>query len=221
VAACQHWPWMTAVAARLLMTATTKLRYGPFRRAHQQHSPQTQWHDPAICCCNRHRGTSSACIDQSIGHTCTVGEGAQDQTEVAAPTTSDASTDTAVERAYERRDASGAPRPLAPALVTLSMLPRPQWQTLAHLDAIQARSRPQQPVQKPEAAPFFLPTVAGVTGRSCPPLQHPSATPLGDFYHIQPKLAVSYPDTEWSLDKQCDPHARCVPAARDERWPVG
>ena len=87
----------------------------------------------------------------------------QDQHKAAEPAPSDASTDTAlVERVYERRDASGAPRPLAPSLVTLSMLPRPQWQTLAHLDAIQARSRPQQPPQKPEAAPFFLPTVAGI-----------------------------------------------------------
>ena len=79
----------------------------------------------------------------------------------ATSASSDATAEPALERVYERRDATGAPRPLAPALVTLSMLPRPQWQTLVHLDAIQARSRPQQPPQKPAAAPFFLPTVAG------------------------------------------------------------
>lgn len=62
---------------------------------------------------------------------------------------------------YKRRDAAGAPQPLAPSLVTLSMLPRPQWQTLVHLDAIRARNRPTQPPKKPEAAPFFLPTLAG------------------------------------------------------------
>lgn len=101
----------------------------------------------------------------------------------------------APERRYDSTSGAGAPAPLAPALVTLSLLPRPQWHNLVHLDAIKARSKPVQPPKKPEAAPFFLPTVAGVTGRSCPPRQHPSATPLGNFYHIQPKLAVSYPDT--------------------------
>ncbi|KAI8469981.1 MAG: WD40-repeat-containing domain protein [Monoraphidium minutum] len=58
----------------------------------------------------------------------------------------------------------GAPVPLAPELVTLSLLPRAQWETLLHLDAIKARSRPLQPPKKPEAAPFFLPTVPGLEG---------------------------------------------------------
>ena len=31
---------------------------------------------------------------------------------------------------------AGAPQPLEPELVTLSLLPRSQWQTLVHLDAI-------------------------------------------------------------------------------------
>ncbi len=36
---------------------------------------------------------------------------------------------------YERRDpVSGAPLPLAPELVTLSLLPRSQWDSLAHLE---------------------------------------------------------------------------------------
>lgn len=38
--------------------------------------------------------------------------------------------------AYAARDAAGAPRPLEPELVTLSMLPRTQWQNLVHLDTI-------------------------------------------------------------------------------------
>jgi len=54
---------------------------------------------------------------------------------------------------------------LAPRLATLSALPRTQWHNLVHLDAIRERSRPQQPPKKPEAAPFFLPTVAGLEGR--------------------------------------------------------
>lgn len=59
------------------------------------------------------------------------------------------------------RGGGGAPQPLAPRLATLSALPRTQWHNLVHLDAIRERSRPQQPPKKPEAAPFFLPTVAG------------------------------------------------------------
>lgn len=37
---------------------------------------------------------------------------------------------------YRRRDRTGAPAPLAPQLLTLSLLPRTQWQSLMHLDAI-------------------------------------------------------------------------------------
>lgn len=35
---------------------------------------------------------------------------------------------------------TGAPAPLAPSLVTLSLLPRSQWQSLVHLEAIQVGS---------------------------------------------------------------------------------
>ena len=41
------------------------------------------------------------------------------------------------------------------------MLPRTQWQNLVHLDTIKARNKPVEPPKKPDAAPFFLPTVAG------------------------------------------------------------
>lgn len=71
------------------------------------------------------------------------------------------STSAAAEQpAYEETDATGAPKPLVPELVTLSMLPRMQWENLMYLDAIKARNKPIQPPKKPEAAPFFLPTVA-------------------------------------------------------------
>ncbi|KAL0035116.1 hypothetical protein WJX79_001452 [Trebouxia sp. C0005] len=65
---------------------------------------------------------------------------------------------------HRHTQASGAPQPLEPELVTLSLLPRSQWQSLVHLDAIKARSKPVQPPTKPANAPFFLPTVAGVHG---------------------------------------------------------
>ena len=43
---------------------------------------------------------------------------------------------------YDRRDTlTGAPEPLAPELVTLSLLPRSQWQSLVHLETIKARNR--------------------------------------------------------------------------------
>ena len=60
---------------------------------------------------------------------------------------------------YATSEPSGAPKPLAASLATLSALPRPQWETLLHLDTIKSRSKPLQPPKKPEAAPFFLPTV--------------------------------------------------------------
>ena len=51
--------------------------------------------------------------------------------------------------------------PVAPEMVTLSMLPRSQWLNLVHLDTIKTRNKPIEPPKKPEAAPFFLPTIAG------------------------------------------------------------
>ena len=45
-------------------------------------------------------------------------------------------------RRYDRKDPlTGAPEPLAPDFVTLSLLPRSQWQSLVHLEAIKARNR--------------------------------------------------------------------------------
>ncbi|KAL6759017.1 WD40 repeat-like protein [Haematococcus lacustris] len=60
---------------------------------------------------------------------------------------------------------SGAPQPLAPSMVTLSLLPRAQWQSLVQLEEIKARNKPIEPPKKPEAAPFFLPTVSGLSAQ--------------------------------------------------------
>ena len=38
--------------------------------------------------------------------------------------------------AHERRDGAGAPVPLMPSMLTLSLLPRTQWENLMHLDVI-------------------------------------------------------------------------------------
>lgn len=70
-----------------------------------------------------------------------------------------------MDRGYEAVEAgTGAPLPLEPHLVTLSLLPRSQWQSLVHLEAIKARNRPIQPPKKPEAAPFFLPSSYSIFG---------------------------------------------------------
>lgn len=97
----------------------------------------------------------------------------------AAPGELDPAKAAAAAAAYAARDAAGAPQPLAPELVTLSMLPRTQWQNLVHLDTIKARNKPIEPPKKPAAAPFFLPTLAGVdAGRN--PVFDFGATAGGD-----------------------------------------
>ena len=55
---------------------------------------------------------------------------------------------------------SEPPIPLAPHLATTSSLPRSAWHSLMHLDEIKERNRPKEAPKKPEAAPFFLPTVS-------------------------------------------------------------
>ena len=45
---------------------------------------------------------------------------------------------------------------LSADLQTLSLVPRPRWQTLLYLDAVRARNKPKEPPRAPEKAPFFL-----------------------------------------------------------------
>ncbi|KAF5748637.1 Transducin family protein / WD-40 repeat family protein [Tripterygium wilfordii] len=51
-----------------------------------------------------------------------------------------------------------------PDLVTLSLLPKSQWQSLINLDLIKVRNKPVEPPKKPDKAPFFLPSVPTLTG---------------------------------------------------------
>ncbi|KAL0456169.1 UNVERIFIED_CONTAM: U3 small nucleolar RNA-associated protein 21 [Sesamum latifolium] len=51
-----------------------------------------------------------------------------------------------------------------PDLVTLSLLPKSQWQSLINLDIIKARNKPIEPPKKPEKAPFFLPSIPSLSG---------------------------------------------------------
>ncbi|KAH9653588.1 WD REPEATS REGION domain-containing protein [Citrus sinensis] len=64
------------------------------------------------------------------------------------------------------KDSSGLPtfKQQIPDLVTLSLLPKSQWQSLINLDIIKARNKPIEPPKKPEKAPFFLPSVPSLSG---------------------------------------------------------
>lgn len=57
------------------------------------------------------------------------------------------------------------PDQLSEGLLTLSLLPRARWTTLLNLETIKARNKPKEPPKAPQAAPFFLPTVAGLEPR--------------------------------------------------------
>lgn len=48
---------------------------------------------------------------------------------------------------------------LSKDLLTLSLTPKPQWQTLLHLDEIRQRNKPKEPPKAPQKAPFFLPSM--------------------------------------------------------------
>ena len=52
---------------------------------------------------------------------------------------------------------------LSKDLLTLSLVPKPRWHTLLHLDLIRQRNKPLEPPQKPKAAPFFLPSLNSTT----------------------------------------------------------
>lgn len=47
-------------------------------------------------------------------------------------------------------------------LVSLSDQPVSRWLNLLNMDVIRMRNKPQEAVKKPEAAPFFLPTIQGL-----------------------------------------------------------
>ncbi|XP_029025336.1 WD repeat-containing protein 36 [Betta splendens] len=52
---------------------------------------------------------------------------------------------------------------LGSELVTLSLLPESRWKSLLHLDDIKRRNKPATAPLAPAAAPFFLPTLPGLT----------------------------------------------------------
>lgn len=56
-----------------------------------------------------------------------------------------------------------SPEQLASDLITLSTLPSSRWKNLLKLDLIRKRNKPIAPPEKPKAAPFFLPTITGLS----------------------------------------------------------
>lgn len=55
-----------------------------------------------------------------------------------------------------------SPEQIADELVTLSLLPTSRWLNLLNLDIIKMRNKPKELPKVSKAAPFFLPTVAGL-----------------------------------------------------------
>ncbi|XP_054613633.1 WD repeat-containing protein 36 isoform X2 [Dunckerocampus dactyliophorus] len=60
---------------------------------------------------------------------------------------------------------------LGAELVTLSQLPESRWKSLLHLDAIKRRNKAVSAPVAGTSAPFFLPTVPGLTPRFATPIQ--------------------------------------------------
>lgn len=95
---------------------------------------------------------------------------------------------------------AGAPQPLEPELVTLSLLPRSQWQTLVHLDAIKVMlhacfprlpschfSNPEPPPHCPSPPPLGLVHIPAVQpGAPC-------------AFCCSTQLCLAIMRTSWSL----------------------
>ncbi|CUS15551.1 unnamed protein product [Tuber aestivum] len=55
---------------------------------------------------------------------------------------------------------------LSSNMLTMSLVPRPRWQTLLNLDVIEQRNKPKEAPGTPEKAPFFLPPLGHTAERS-------------------------------------------------------
>ena len=58
---------------------------------------------------------------------------------------------------------------LSEDVITLSLVPKAQWQTLLHLDLIRARNKPKEPPKAPKNAPFFLPSLQSSSNAAADP----------------------------------------------------
>lgn len=110
--------------------------------------------------------------------------------------------------AYRKKDSVGAPIPLAPEMVTLSLLPRTQWLNLVHLDIIKERNKPIEAPQKPKSAPFFLPTLTSEANAGRNPVFDASVglldleTKAGEATKAAAAAAWGEGDEDGSLDSE-------------------
>lgn len=88
-----------------------------------------------------------------------------DETEIKSePTKPTDVSATEVEEIMEVEEALFAsPEQISQDLITLANLPDSRWQNLLDLDVIKARNKPKNMVEKPKSAPFFLPTISGLS----------------------------------------------------------
>merc|ERR1719239_488814 len=77
-------------------------------------------------------------------------------------TTREEEGDEVKEEAMEVDEEFASPLQIRDDLITLANLPTSRWLNLLNLDVIKAKNKPRAPPKKPKAAPFFLPTVAGL-----------------------------------------------------------
>ncbi|KAJ9167353.1 hypothetical protein P3X46_022014 [Hevea brasiliensis] len=79
-----------------------------------------------------------------------------------------------------------------PELVTLSLLPKSQWQGLINLDIIKVRNKPVEPPKKPVNAPFFLPSISSLSGevlfKPSEPMNEEKDTKTDELENNQRKL---------------------------------
>lgn len=60
------------------------------------------------------------------------------------------------------------PEQLSASMITMSLESKSVWQNLLNLDAIKKRNKPKEAPKEPERAPFFLPTLPGLTPKFVP-----------------------------------------------------
>lgn len=86
------------------------------------------------------------------------GEEEEDKTEEEEKQETAKENDLSIDAVYK------SPEQIATHLVTFSGQAVLRWRDLVNLDLTRKRNKPLEPVQKPKAAPFFLPTVSGLQG---------------------------------------------------------
>ena len=93
---------------------------------------------------------------------------------------------------------------LSANLQTLSLVPRPRWQTLLYLDAVRARNKPREPPQAPAKAPFFL-SALGSKSASQPQRNQSSQDPLDSTNTTTPSRILQQGLSQISVTPQLSP----------------